>query len=77
MRGTKRSKYREPIEDRKHSIEDDEVEAAIGGAEQPVLTVDRLLDAVPLLGQPLGEVGCGLAIILDQQDLAAHSAPAP
>jgi len=47
-------------------VEDDEVEAAIGRAEQPVLAVGRLLDAVAFLGQPPGQVRRGFAIVLNQ-----------
>ena len=64
--------HRQAVEHRQHAVEDDEVEAAVGGAEQAVLAVGRLLDAMALLGQALGEIGGGFAIVLDQQDLAAH-----
>src|SRR5690348_11440707 len=47
--GAERAKDGDAVEDRKHPVEDDEVEAAVGGAEQPVLSVGRLLDAMPFL----------------------------
>ncbi len=56
MRCAKGPKDRDSVENGQHPIEDDEVEAAICGAEQPILTVGRLLDAMALLGQPLGQV---------------------
>ena len=52
--------------------QDDQVEASVRGAEQAIVPVGSLLDAMPFLGQPLRQVGRGLAIILDQQDLASH-----
>ena len=72
LRGAQRLEHGQPVEDRKHAIEDDEVEAAVGGAEQTVLAVGRLLDAMAFLGQALREVGGGFAVVLDQQDLASH-----
>ena len=77
MRGAKRPKHGQAVQDWKHPVENDEVEAAASGAEQAILTVRRLLDAVPFLGEPLGKVRGSLAIILDQQDLAAHSGQLP
>ena len=56
MRRAQRPQHRQAVEHREHPIEDDEVEAAVGGAEQPVLAVGRLLDAMAFLGEPLGEI---------------------
>ena len=72
MRGAQRPKHGQAVEHGQHAIEDDEVEAAVGRAEQAVLAIGRLLDAMALLGQALGEIARGFAIILNQQDLAAH-----
>ena len=71
-RGTQSLEHRQPVEHRQHAVEDDEVEGSVGGAEQPVLAIGRLLDAMAFLGQPLGEIGGGFPVVLDQQDLAAH-----
>ena len=73
LRGAQRLQHRQPVERGKHAIENDEVETAVGRAEQPVLTVGRLFDAVALLGEALGEVGGGFAIILNEQDLPSHT----
>ena len=72
VRRAQRPEHRQAVDHRQHAVENDEVEAAVGRAEQAVLAIGRLLDAMALLGQALGEIGRGFAIILDQQNLAAH-----
>src|SRR4029078_5585063 len=71
-RGGSALQHRDAVEHRQHPVEDDEVEAAVGGAEQAVLAVRRLLDAMALLRQAFRKIGCGLGVVLDEKDLAAH-----
>src|SRR4029078_1958899 len=72
-RGGSALQHRDAVEHRQHPVEDDEVETAVGGAEQAILAVRRLLDAVAFLRQALRQIGCRLPIVFDQQDLASHS----
>src|SRR5436309_11234003 len=72
MRGAQGAKHRQTVEHGQHAVEDDEIETAVGRAEQAVLAVGRLFDAMTFLGQSLGEIAGGFAIVLNQQDLAAH-----
>src|SRR6185369_11114555 len=72
LRGPKRPEYGNAVEDRQHPVENDEVEAAVGGPEQAVLTVRRQLDAMTFLAQALGEIAGRFAVVFNEKDFTAH-----
>src|SRR5207244_7238023 len=62
----------EAVEAGEHAVEYDQVERRIGRPEQAVAAFRDMLDRMALLLQPAGEIGGGLAIVFDEEDLAAH-----
>src|SRR6185369_68777 len=72
LRGANGLQNRNSVQNRKHSVENDEVETSVRGAKQSVLAVRCLLDAMPFLRQAFRQIGRSLAIVFNEQDLAAH-----
>jgi hypothetical protein len=52
---------------RQHTVGDDQIEAAVGGAFEPVSAVGGVIDRVAALAQTLRQEVGGLGVILDEQ----------
>ena len=60
---------RQAVEVRQLAVGDDEVVAALGGAEQSVAAVGGDVDHVAAFAQPLGQEPGGFRVVLDQQQM--------
>ncbi len=58
---------RQPVELRQHAVGDDEIEVALGGAEQAIAAVGGVIDGIAALAQPLDQEARRLGVILDEQ----------
>ncbi len=61
---------------RQHDVQDDQVEALLGGPPQAIQPVVGHIDGEPLGLEPALDGGRDLAVVLDQQELHTRSVPA-
>ena len=66
--GAQRPHQRETIEAREHAIDDEDVVDLVHGLRQAVAAVGHGLGNVPLLREPVRDIGGGLGIVLDDKD---------
>ena len=58
----------QPIDLRKHPIDDHEIVALAGGKEQSVASGGCEIHRVPVLLEPVGDIGRGFGVVFDDQD---------
>ena len=58
----------EAVEAGQHPVDDHHVVIFRRGLEQAVASIGKAIDAVALLGKAVGDIGRGVAVILDDQD---------
>ena len=59
----------EAVDARQHAVDDQQLVALVGGERQAFAAVGDAVDDMAVLAQPVGDVGGGIGIVLDQQDL--------